>query len=174
MTGLFSVAFLSLGWRVCWRGMVWTFLKSSSNYVFRIVSLDEEFNYLLCFFFEVCVVRTQATKSQELRRRDAIFHARIVRRTVVQVWVGISCFVMDRCCSFSLFQGNVHVQKCNWLFRDVVRELNCRMDVLHKLNEVQKLTVTHWCCTNAITDISFMSRALVCCSFGAVFIQSVP
>ena len=53
-----------------WKGF--DLLKSSSNYVFRVVSLDEEFNHLLCFVFEVCVIRTQVTKSQELRSQDVL------------------------------------------------------------------------------------------------------
>ena len=56
-----------------WNGF--DLLKSGSDYVFRVASLDEEFNHLFCFSFEVCVIRTQVSKSQELRRWDAVFHA---------------------------------------------------------------------------------------------------
>ena len=66
-------------------------LKSS---VFREVSLVEEFSNLLCFLLEVCVVRTQAEKSQELRRREAVFRARVVLWTVLQARARIGCFVV--------------------------------------------------------------------------------
>ena len=59
--------------------MTWNCLdlpKSGSDCVFRVMSSDEEFNHLFCFFFEVCVVRTQAAKSQELRRQEAVFLCR--------------------------------------------------------------------------------------------------
>ena len=59
--------------------MTWNCLdlpKSGSDCVFRVMSSDEELNHLFCFFFEVCVVRTQAAKSQELRRQEAVFLCR--------------------------------------------------------------------------------------------------
>ena len=56
ITGLFSVAIFVVGLQslLTWNGS--DLLKSSSNYAFRVVSLDKEFNHLLRFFFEVCVV----------------------------------------------------------------------------------------------------------------------
>ena len=55
ITGLFSVAIFVFGLQslLTWNGS--DLLNSSSNYVFRVLSLDEEFNHLLRFFFEVCV-----------------------------------------------------------------------------------------------------------------------
>ena len=78
---------------------------SSSFFLFSFLLL-----LLLLLFFspEVCVVRTQAAKSQELGRRDAVFCTVVVRGTVVLVRVG-----MDDVVSFSLFQGNVHVSECD-------------------------------------------------------------
>ena len=57
---------------------------------------------------------------------------KIVGMTTMCNW----CDVMNiMWCNIQVFpvSGNVHVQKCNWLFRDFIHELNCRMEVLHKL-----------------------------------------
>ena len=51
---------------------------SGFDYVFRVVYLNEKFSHLLGFFFEVCIARTQAAKSQELRRRDTVFNTGVV------------------------------------------------------------------------------------------------
>ena len=132
MIGLFWVAVLSLGCRVCCRGMALTFWRvvltmssgkclwmknSTISYAFSSKSVSSE----------------HGRRSLSSWWRHAIFRARIVKRTVVQVRVRIGCFVMNGCCWFSLFQGNV--QKCNRLFsvndrRDneshLIDKLGCR------------------------------------------------
>ena len=112
-------------------------LKSGSDCVFRVMSLDEELNHLFCFFFEVCVVRHPGGEVSGTEKTGSCFSCRGCVKNGSQGASGIGCFVMDGCGKFSLFQGNVHVQECNCLVRDFIRELCGRIKVLHKLYEIQ-------------------------------------
>ena len=42
---------------------------------------------------------------------------------------------------FSLFQVEFHVQESDGLFRDLVGEFDSGMEILHKVDEIQKLVV---------------------------------
>ena len=55
--------------------------------------------------------------------------------------MGISQFIVNGCSEFSLFQGDFHVQKSDGLFRDLVGEFDSGMEILHKVDEIQKLVV---------------------------------
>ena len=62
---------------------------------------------------KITVTEAQTTKMKEWREGYAILCARIVGGLVVEVRVGISGFVVNRCLKISLCKGDVDVQKGN-------------------------------------------------------------
>ena len=59
-----------------------------------------------------------------------------------EVGVGISQFIEDGCCEFSLFEEDFHVQESDQLFRELVGTFDSRKEVLHKVDEIQQFVVT--------------------------------
>ena len=55
--------------------------------------------------------------------------------------MGNSGFIVNGGGEFSLFQVEFHVQESDGLFRDLVGEFDSGMEVLHKVDETQKLVV---------------------------------
>ena len=53
----------------------------------------------------------------------------------------ISRFIVNGRSEFSLFQVEFHVQESNGLFRDLVGEFDGGMEILHKVDKIQKLVV---------------------------------
>ena len=53
----------------------------------------------------------------------------------------ISRFIVSGGSEFSLFQGEFHVQESDGLFRDLVGEFDSVMEILHKVDEIQRLVV---------------------------------
>ena len=64
-----------------------------------------------------------------------------MRCAVVKVGVRISCFMVNGCHEFSLFQGDVHVQESEGLLWGLEGEFDGGMEVLHKVDEIQKLAL---------------------------------
>ena len=48
---------------------------------------------------------------------------------------------MNGCSRISLFQGDFHVQESDGLFRYIVGEFDRMIEILHKVDEIQKLVV---------------------------------
>ena len=55
--------------------------------------------------------------------------------------MGISRFIVNEGSEFSLFQGEFHVLESDGLFRDLVGEFDSGMEILHKVDKIQKLVV---------------------------------
>ena len=55
--------------------------------------------------------------------------------------MGNSGFIVNGGGEFSLFQVEFHVQESDGLFRDLVGEFDSGMEILHKVDEIQKLVV---------------------------------
>ena len=55
--------------------------------------------------------------------------------------MGISRFIVKRCSESSLFQGAFLVQESDGLFRDLVGKFDGGMEILHKVDKIQKLVV---------------------------------
>ena len=55
--------------------------------------------------------------------------------------MGISRFIVNEGSEFSLFQGEFHVLESDRLFTDLVGEFDSGMEILHLVNEIQKLVV---------------------------------
>ena len=72
------IDFFSEAVRVVWFKSLLTWDNLDLLTVFRLGSLNEEFNHLLCYFFDICIVRTQAAKSQKLGRQDPVFSTGVV------------------------------------------------------------------------------------------------
>ena len=66
-----------------------------------------------------------------------------MRCPVVKVGVRISCFMVNGCHVFSLFQGDVHVLKSDRLLRHLEGEFDNGLEVLHKVDEIQELVLAH-------------------------------
>ena len=60
-----------------------------------------------------------------------------------EVGVGISQFIEDGCCEFSLFEEDFHVQESDGHLRDLVGEFDNGMEVLQKVDKIQKLFVAY-------------------------------
>ena len=44
-----------------------------------VVSIDEEVSHFIGLLREICIIRTQAAKSEELGKSDTVFGTRVVR-----------------------------------------------------------------------------------------------
>ena len=55
--------------------------------------------------------------------------------------MGISRFIVNGGSEFSLFQVEFHVQESDGLIRDLVREFDSGMEILHEVDKIQKLVV---------------------------------
>ena len=113
-------------------------LKSLIDDVQGVVSLKEKVLHFLCLLYKITIIRAQTTKTKELREGYTVLSVGIVGRSVVEVRVGICGFVVNRCLKSSLCEGDIDVQKGDCSFGDGVCEADCRVEILHKMDEGSK------------------------------------
>ena len=74
------------------------------------MSIDEEVSHFIGFLFEICIIRPQVVRSEELGEWDAVFGTTFVRLTIVKIGINVSGFIVKcnvKCsCEYCNLTGN--------------------------------------------------------------------